>query len=103
MSTRGAIVTINDDGTGIHSSSDGDETFTWKTEDSVLTVTLSGGDSFTSSYLFGINTMTLSHEEDGKTLVEKYAKYTGDRDANLIGKWVGVLSTAGAGLIRFRQ
>ncbi|PIS30972.1 MAG: hypothetical protein COT43_00560, partial [Candidatus Marinimicrobia bacterium CG08_land_8_20_14_0_20_45_22] len=73
MSTRGAIVTINDDGTGIHSSSDGDETFTWKTEDSVLTVTLSGGDSFTSSYLFGINTMTLSHEEDGKAIVEKYA------------------------------
>jgi len=93
MSTNGAILTINDDGTGTHSSSDGDDPFAWKTEDSILTVTLSEDKSFTASYLFGTNTMTLSYEEDGKTIVEKYAKYTGDRDANLIGKWVGVRST----------
>jgi len=37
--------------------------------------------------------MTLSHEEDGKAIVEKYAKYTGDRNVNLVGKWVGVRST----------
>jgi len=37
--------------------------------------------------------VTLSYVENGETYVQKYAKYTGDRDANLVGKWTGVRAT----------
>ena len=94
LSTRGTIITMNDDGTGVHQSSEDSSSFTWSTENSVLKVSPSNGDSFTATFRFGDNTVTLSYEDNGETYVEKYAKYTGERNADLIGKWTGVRSTA---------
>lgn len=91
--TYGTIITMNEDGTGIHQTSGESDSFTWNTEDSALNVITGENNSFSASYQFSGNTVTLSYVDNGETYVEKYAKYTGDRNASLVGKWVGVRST----------
>jgi len=93
-STVGTIITMNDDGTGNFLSGEANDSFTWDTEGGTLNIITGDNENFSATYQFADSTVTLSYTEEGHNYVELYAKYTGERNSELIGKWVSVRMTA---------
>jgi hypothetical protein len=93
-----SVVFLNEDGTGTGDGFDdpeqevpGHNVFTWETDKNVMTITdendstvWSGGYTFSEEE----NVIQFNYSLNGKTYVEKYVRYTGEKDAALIGDWV---------------
>ena len=92
-----SVVFLNDDGSGTGDGFDepeqeepGHNIFNWETDDNIMTITdendstvWSGGYTFSEEE----NVIQFNYSLDGKTYVEKYVRYTGEKDAALVGDW----------------
>ncbi len=93
-----SVVFLNEDGTGTGDGFDdpeqeapGHNVFNWDTDDNIMTVTDEDDSTIWSGdYTFSEeeNVIQFNYSLDGETYVEKYVRYTGEKDAALIGDWV---------------
>ncbi len=68
--------------------------FTWETADNKLK-SIFDDETYDSDYTISDGVLTLSYTEDGQSIVEKYVKYLGTIQTEMIGKWIQVRKTVG--------